>query len=122
MNAFVNENEVNVGCDVDGTLVRLAIPGDTDTISIRNPYDGIDYSYVPHWGHVDLLRQYAGRGFYNIVWSAGGVKHAESVVEALGLNDGTVKEIMTKVMKVIDDKDDMNNIVGVRVFIPEAGF
>lgn len=116
---LVINNEVIIGCDVDNTLVRKV---DTGSIQIINPNDNKLFNYEIHTDHVDLLRQYKGRGFYIIVWSANGVKHAESVVIALGLNDGTVDQIMTKPMKHMDDKTEAEYIVGSRVFIPMEGF
>jgi hypothetical protein len=111
--------EVVVGTDVDGTLVRR---NDEGEISILNPYDNVTYRYSIHTEHVELLRQYKGRGFFNIVWSANGKKHAESVIDALGLNDGTIDLVMTKCMKHLDDKTKAEFIVGSRVFIPKAGW
>jgi hypothetical protein len=118
----INENEVIVTCDVDGTLVRPATESDLIVTYITNPYDKKTYKYVIHDEHIDLLRQYKGRGFYIRVWSAGGVKHAASVVKALGLDDGTVDDVETKPMKHVDDKKDGMHIIGSRVFIPKTGF
>jgi hypothetical protein len=118
----INENEVIIMCDVDGTLIRPATDSDIDVINITNPYDKKTYSYVVHNEHVDLLRQYKGRGFYVRVWSAGGVRHAASVVQALGLDDGTVDDVETKPMKHVDDRKNNMHIIGSRVFIHKPGF
>ncbi len=120
----INESETIVAVDVDGSLVKQVPSGydGFDGIEITNPYDDKTYTYVIHREHVDLLRQYAGRGFYIKVWSAGGVKHAVSVVRALGLNDGTVKEVETKPIKHVDDKRNPVHIVGSHVFIPKTGW
>lgn len=112
------EKEVIVTTDVDGTLVKRNPNG---LISITNPYDGETYKYDVHWEHVELLKQYHGRGFCNIVWSANGRKHAESVVDALGL-DKFVSVKMTKPMKHLDDKRSAEFIVGSHVFIPKSGW
>lgn len=118
----VNKHEVIIGCDVDGTLIRPATEHEDNTIKIVNPYDKQTHRYTIHSEHVELLRQYKGRGFYVKVWSAGGVLHAESVVKALGLDDGTVDEVETKPMKHMDDKKDIEAVVGSRVFIPKEGW
>lgn len=112
------DKEVIVTTDVDGTLVKRNING---TMIITNPYDGQAYKYDVHWEHVELLKQYHGRGFCNIVWSANGRKHAEAVVAALGL-DEHVPIKMTKPMKHLDDKRSPEFIVGSHVFIPREGW
>ena len=117
-----NKQKVIVACDVDGTLVRLVPEGTTNSIQIVSPYSGTPRYYVVHNEHVELLRQYKGRGFYNHVWSANGEEHAYSVVVALGLDDGTVDETSAKPMKHIDDKSDVASVTGAHVFIPEEGF
>ena len=126
---IVNRNEVIIAVDVDGTLIRRVIDEDItnpywqgQTIDITNPYDNSIYKYFVHTEHVELLRQYKGRGFYIKVWSANGVGHAESTVKALGLDDGTVDCIETKPMKHLDDKKELECIVGARVFINKEGF
>lgn len=116
---IINPDRINVMVDVDGTLVRRSPFGDKFDISIKNPYDNKTYYYQIHHEHIELLRQYSGRGFYIKVWSANGSGHAESVVRALKLDDGTVDEIDTKPMKVMDDKKSLEYIVGAHVFIPK---
>lgn len=118
------DEQVIVTTDVDGTLVRR-IEGeryDGEVITVINPYDGIAYKYAVHTEHVELIKQYAGRGFFNIVWSANGVGHAESIAKKLGLYPGVVNLVMTKPMKHLDDKRDAEFIVGSHVFIPREGF
>lgn len=115
----VNSNQFIVACDIDGTLVRRS---DTGLYIITNPYDNTAYKYEIHDENIELLRQYKGRGFYIKVWSANGVGHAVSVIEALGLNDGTVDECETKPCKHMDDRTSVDAVVGPRVFIPKDGW
>jgi hypothetical protein len=118
------ENEVNVGCDIDLTLVRRANSNDiNNTIKITNPNDNSIHYYVIHNQHVELLKQYKGRGFNIIAWSNNGVRWVQAVVDALGLKD-TVSLIMTKPLKHMDDKTNTESVVGARVYIPdpELGF
>lgn len=105
------ENELTVGVDVDGTLIR---PSDTGSIKI--PYGSTIKSFEPIMEHVELLKAYKHRGFYVIVWSHGGWQHAKYVVQALKL-ERFVDLIITKVSKHVDDKSDVESIVGTRVFI-----
>lgn len=123
----INNSETIVAVDIDGTLIRPVDSSFKNTIengfiTVINPYDDQEYTYETHTEHINLLRQYKGRGFYIKVWSAGGVKHAVSVVRALGLNDGTVDEVETKPIKHMDDKKSPVHIVGSHVFIPRLGF
>lgn len=118
----INNNEVIIGCDIDGTLIRPTKAGEIAELTVVNPYDNKSYDYIIHNEHVELLRQYKGRGFFIRAWSANGVKHAHSVILALGLDDGTIGSVETKPMKHMDDRKDLEAIVGARVFIPKEGF
>lgn len=122
------ENEVNVGFDVDGTLIRPATREDkTDESMYPNGRllhifaDNTSKYYLVHTEHVELLKSYRKRGFYVIVWSANGHDHAGRIVRALNLED-SVDLVMTKCMKHVDDRKDIEGIVGSHVFIPMKGF
>lgn len=120
---LINEAEVIVACDVDGTLIKPARYSTGEgCIGIINPYTNKEHFYEVHTDHVDLLRQYKGRGFFIRIWTANGVQHAVSVVKALGLDDGTVDSVETKPMKNLDDKKSSIHIAGARVFIPRNGW
>jgi len=97
----VNYNENIVCVDVDLTLVS---PTDSilRDIEIVNPYSNTKSKYKIHKYHVEILKQYKGRGCFIRVWSHGGVKWAETVVKALGLED-YVDSIETKPFKLVDD-------------------
>lgn len=113
-------HEFIVVTDIDGTLIR---PGDDNPhmIHITNPYLKETYSYIPHLAHINLIKQYKTRGFFIIAWSANGVNHAKSVIQALNL-EKYINLVITKPMKAVDDKNNLNDIIGNRVFIPEEGF
>lgn len=118
----VIKNEVIVCFDVDDTLVlwdKYLDPFNpqNEMKQFHNPYDD-SYVYLKlHVRHIDLLKQYKGRGFYVRVWSAGGWEWAESVVKTLGLED-YVDSIETKPSKYIDDLQ-ASEILGVRVYIKD---
>lgn len=126
----VNKAEVVIACDIDGTLVKRVDPhlySIEHRLDITNPYDNKTYTYIAHKENIELLRMYKGRGFWIKVWSANGYGHAEAVVHALKLGDGpggdkTVDEIETKPMKHMDDRTDIDAVVGPRVFIPRPGW
>lgn len=107
----VIENEKIVAIDVDGTLINPDEAG-----SLKIPYGSVIKSFSPIMAHVELLKHYHGRGFYVIVWSHGGVKHALYTIKALKL-ERFVNLVLTKPMKHMDDKTDVESIVGSRVFI-----
>lgn len=119
---WINNNQFVVACDVDGTLVKEATAIEIlngDTITIQNPYSKQSHEYMIHNEHIELLRMYKARGFYIKAWSANGSGHAESVIRALKLDDGTVDEIETKPIKHMDDRKDVAAVIGPRVFIPK---
>lgn len=92
--------------DVDETLVFWKTDQDSTDIVIQavDPYMGGQYvKLVPHQRHIDLLKRNHGQGRTIVVWSAGGVYWAESVVRALGL-ESYVSLILTKPKAYVDDK------------------
>ncbi len=98
----VIHNENIVCFDVDGTLVIPDTHPVSREITIVNPYSNTPGEYRIHHGHVELMKIYKGRGCFVRVWSHGGVKWAEAVVAALGLQE-YVDSIETKPAKLIDD-------------------
>ena len=117
----ISNYEFRVVVDIDGTLVKKVFSKQETEISIHNPYDNIIYNYQVHHEHVQLIKRYKARGLFVEVWTADGVKHAESVVKALGLTD-YVDRVSTKPIKCLDDKANLNDICGNRVFIPKEGW
>lgn len=99
------DNEQIYTFDVDDTLVMWGadfhLPGE-GKIKFFDPYDGNFVYLKPHHQHIKLLQQMNGRGRYVVVWSAGGVKWAESVVRQLGL-EAHVHMVTTKPIGYIDD-------------------
>lgn len=109
----VIENELVVVIDVDGTLIRPSEYG-----NLKLAYGSRICSFEPIQEHVDLLKSYKERGFYVIVWSMNGFRWARQVVQALKL-DRFTDQIMSKPSKHVDDKREVDAIVGTRVFIAQ---
>lgn len=99
------ENEFVVAFDVDDTLVIwgdfYGVPHE-GAVPFICPYSGGTNYLIPHKKHIQLLKQYTGRGMCVMVWSAGGTQWAKSVINTLGLED-YVDLIITKPSKLIDD-------------------
>jgi len=122
------DSEHVVMVDVDNTLVLWDKEHKKKPIDFNNgyytgkkkefidPYTNDRLYLTPHQVHIRLLRQYKGRGFTIIVWSMAGVKWAESVVKTLGIDD-IVDYVMTKPSKHLDDKQDIDSIIGSRVYL-----
>lgn len=95
----------NVVCfDVDDTLVKNFLEV-ADQIKHANEFIHIaefDRLVVPYYEHIALLKQFKAQGKYIVVWSQGGYKWAEAVVDALGLRS-EVDLIMTKPEYYVDD-------------------
>ena len=121
------DNEVIVCFDCDDTLVMWDsnhnyqdFPGTPELqqkIPFINPYDNSIAYLKPHKRHIELLKQYKGRGFYVRVWSAGGVQWAKAVVETLGLEQ-YVDSVETKPAKYVDDLQ-AADVLGVRIYIKD---
>ena len=114
------ENEQICMFDVDDTLVMWGddfnTPSD-DRIRIVDPYDNSAVYLKPHQKHIRLVKQMHARGRLVCVWSGGGVRWAETVVKALGL-EPYVHMVMTKPICYVDDlpaNDWLNN----RIYLGE---
>lgn len=99
---FVLDNENIVCFDVDDTLVMWNIPIGREHEAII--FDNFGYSerLLPHYKHIELLKQFKVRGQYVVVWSQGGYKWASEVVKKLGLED-YVDCVMPKPKWIVDD-------------------
>lgn len=117
----VIKSEDVVCFDLDDTLAlwdaNHNVPHE-DAIEVKNPYSGEVVYLRPHKVHIRIMKEYKGRGFTNIVWSAGGVRHAEAVVKAFGLEE-YVDYVMTKPNRHFDDKEDKESIIGVRLYFED---
>jgi phosphoglycolate phosphatase-like HAD superfamily hydrolase len=115
----VLKKETTVFCDVDQTLViwtkKYANPH-TGAIKIIDPYTQDTLYLQPHKPHIRLLKQYKTRGYGVVVFSKAGYKWAEAVVKAVGL-EPTVDLVMSKSDKYIDDKTDIQDILGCHVYL-----
>lgn len=94
--------------DVDDTLVlwdwRKHSPDGIGLIDIKSPNAGTTISVLPHYRHIELLKQFKARGHTVIVWSQGGHEWVEKVVMALGL-EAYVDYAMDKPNWYVDDLD-----------------
>lgn len=89
-------NEI-IWVDVDGTLIL----NDVGTIEID--FYGEKMFISPHEPNIRFMKSLKSRGYYIIVHSGNGFKHAETVVKALGLSE-YVDQCMSKPAKIMDDK------------------
>lgn len=87
--------------DVDDTLIAWeSVKDDDDSIEIE--CDGIKHTYRVLWENVRQLKKHKARGHAVIVWSNGGYKWAEAVVNALEVGH-LVDAILCKPAWVLDD-------------------
>lgn len=111
MQIIENQNVVTV--DIDNTLFMHTGQGVDEII---NPYSQLPKLGSPHIEHFELMKEYKGRGFFVVVWSAAGVLWAKQVIEFYGLED-YVDLCMTKPNRYVDDAES-STWMGNRVFIP----
>ena len=114
-----SNKETVIVCDVDNTLALWSQshkkPG-KNKIKFKDPYTGEFVYLTPHAPHIRLLKQYKARGFQVIVWSAAGKAWADTVVDTLGIRK-YVDETMAKPVKFMDDKNNLEDILGTRVYL-----
>lgn len=108
--------------DVDETLIswnrQHNIKGE-DRLPFKDPYGNETFYLKPHKVHIRLLKQFKGRGYTVIVWSKQGDRWAKEVVYKLGIQDH-VDIIMSKPDKFVDDKDNLADIVGSRIYFKDT--
>lgn len=88
--------------DVDDTLVEWKETSHGPRVKIE--LNGMVSEKVVIEEHVEELQLQKKSGTAIVVWSAGGVKWAEAVVKALGIEE-YVDVILTKPDRIYDDKD-----------------
>ena len=83
--------------DVDDTLILWDYKGEAEEyVQIG------EERVVPHKKHIEILKQFHSRGQMVVVWSQGGWRWAETVVEKLGLKE-YVDVVMCKPAWYFDD-------------------
>lgn len=104
---FVLKSDNLIYFDVDETLVfwRTDNYHEDDLIKVKDPYArGNEFiKMVPHQRNINLLKRVHGQGRTVVVWSAGGVFWAESVVKTLKL-ESYVDLIISKPYTYVDDR------------------
>lgn len=100
---FVNSDRV-VCFDVDDTLVTPTkkLYGSSRPVEFGEP--GRSEFLFPITPHIKLLKEFAARDFFIIVWSDGGHNWARKVIEKLELTP-YVDMIMSKPSWSVDDKE-----------------
>lgn len=115
----VLEHDNITSSDVDNTLVKWPkdwwLPGAN---RMEFEYGGEKVYLIPHRFHVVFLKHCFKRGDFVEIWSKNGSAWATQVAEKLGLIDH-VHFIRAKSARHVDDKTNLNEIVGDRIFIEE---
>jgi hypothetical protein len=106
--------------DVDDTLVMWNYQPNVESIIVECPYSGKDIELWPHKRHIDFLEREYCKGNSVVVWSRSGQMWAESIVNKLGIANH-IELIMCKPVKYVDDKDDKESIIGMRVYLDIKG-
>jgi hypothetical protein len=111
-----DKNERIVTFDVDDTLILWGDhKDDPNAIPIKDPYTDDVFYFLPHKKHIQLVSHFSNRGYYVIVWSAGGGLWANKVVDTLGIRK-YVDDVMVKPLKYVDDLD-CKEWMGNRIYI-----
>ncbi len=113
---IVSENIITF--DVDDTLVMWDDPyRPADDKLEFTSVSGTTYYLKPHAKHIELLKDHFNRGYFVIVWSAGGYEWANDVLTTLNLN-AYRHLVMSKPTKYVDDLPG-NEILGTRIYLNE---
>lgn len=113
---FIILSELVVMFDVDNTLI-MEHAKDPD-LTYTDVLTGKENHCKIHKVHVEQVIKHKARGYFVIVWSGNGYKHAEQIVKALGLTDH-VDMIMSKPIKHWDDLENANDILKARVYLED---
>lgn len=101
------DGQVTVFVDIDDTLVFMKYAKDQEDQTIEFKYVGDSNEEIvkllPHFKHIEMVKQFKARGFTVIAWSAGGSSWAKSVIEALGLTNH-FNAVISKPTWYFDDK------------------
>lgn len=100
----IHRCERSLFVDVDETLVFVTYPKEKGKEAIEFDAFGYKRRILPHWNHVEKIKEFRVRGIAVFVWSAGGTSWAEAVVRRLGLL-GWVHVVPKPTDWYIDDKD-----------------
>lgn len=109
---IVTQSENLVYVDVDNTLIHRNPLGEMSL-----DYYGINWYITPCSKNIEFLMSLKSRGYYVIVHSSNGWKHALNVVNLLELN-AYVDEIKTKPQKYIDDEN-VQDWFGPKIYFEE---
>lgn len=120
----VNENENRIVVDVDDTLILYPYDLTRDSAlafgckEFTDVYTGESFLALPSKEHIKLIKYYKSRGFYIMVHSGNGFKHAESIVKQLGIEE-FIDEVCTKSIRYVDDLP-CNEWMGGRIYLEKA--
>lgn len=97
--------EPTVFFDVDDTLVLWGSyhGHHPDPRAVAFDCYGTEYKLLPHFKHIELLKDLKKQGYKIIVWSAGTAPWAREVVRGLGLEE-YVDHILSKPTFYVDDR------------------
>lgn len=115
-------NDRNIFFDCDDTLVmwnqdKSFKRKDSGALKFIHSESGTIFYLKPNKKHIELLKEYAKKGYQVIVWSAGGSGWAHDVTKQLGLNDH-VYATMSKPIAIVDDMP-IKNLALQRIYIKE---
>lgn len=92
--------------DVDDTLViwdwKSVDPEGKGLVTIKDPNGGCSELVLPHYRHIELMRQFKARGHTVYVWSQGGHEWAAEVCRILGI-ENLVDYVLDKPNWYVDD-------------------
>jgi hypothetical protein len=109
---IIIENEHIAAFDIDQTLF---MHDESSTCGIINPNSGSQIFGYANLKHIELMKQFKGRGMFVVVWSKSGTKWAEAVVKNLELTP-YVDLIISKFDRYVDDLK-AHQVLGERIYL-----
>lgn len=114
---FYNNNNVSV-FDCDGTLVLYKNYRTSGAGKVEFDYGDEKFYLTPHKMHISFLKHCHNRGDLVIVWSKNSSCWAKQIIDKLELTK-YVNIVMCKPNRFIDDKVDIAEIIGHRIFLED---
>lgn len=118
------ENENIVGVDIDDTMILYPEESLTKEQALMLGYrefedfTGKKILALPSEKHIRLLEYYHARGFWIIVWSGNGYRHADNILKQLGVRH-CANQIMSKMGRYLDDVE-CSRWMGTRVYLEKG--
>lgn len=104
-----------VGIDIDDTLILWNVEGHPEQDIIEIERNGVIMKAVPHFRHIQFIRNLYVQGYYIVGWSAAGKDWVDKVLKLLKIED-LFDHTQSKFEFVMDDLPRADQIIKTIVY------